>query len=151
MESSNKSDNLVYMCGLGNSFESEAIKGALPRARNNPQKCEFGLYAEQLSGTSFTTERHNNLRTWLYRILPTVGHSNHTDITENEFPFFISDFSKDENMSVSPDQLRWKPFPFPKESEKVDFLHGIFTFCGVGSPDLKVNLIKICNFTISSI
>ena len=143
MESSNQSDNLEYLYGLGNSFESEAVKGVLPKGRNCPQKCEFELYAEQLSGTSFTTERHKNLRTWLYRILPTVGHSNHTAISENEFPYFISDFTKDENITVTPDQLRWKPFPFPKELEKVDFLHGIFTFCGVGSPDLKVNLIEI--------
>jgi len=138
MESSNTSDNLEYLHGLGNHFESEAIKGALPKGRNNPQKCQFGLYAEQLSGTSFTQERHKNLRTWLYRTLPSVGHSNHKAIPDNEFYFFISDFSKNENMDVSPDQLRWKAFAFPKESEKVDFIHGIFTFCGVGSPDLKV-------------
>lgn len=139
MESNNKPDSLEYLHGLGNHFESEVIKGALPRGRNNPQKCEYGLYAEQLSGTSFTQERHKNLRTWLYRILPTVGHSDHTPFSDNEFPNFVSDFRKDENMAVFPDQLRWKAFPFPKESDKVDFIHGISTFCGVGSPDLKVN------------
>ncbi len=140
MESCIRSDNLLYNYGFGNTFESEVIKGALPKGRNNPQKCAFGLYTEQLSGTSFTSARHKNLRTWLYRILPTVGHSKHIEINLNEFPFFVSDYSKDENMTVNPDQLRWKPFPFPKESEKIDFLHGIFSYCGVGSPELKVKL-----------
>jgi len=140
MESSNKLDDLQYNYGFGNTFESEAIKGALPKGRNNPQKCAFGLYAEQLSGTSFTSARHKNLKTWLYRILPTVGHTKHTPIKSEDYPFFVSDFSKDENMEVNPDQLRWKPFPFPKESAKVDFLQGIFTFCGVGSPELKVKI-----------
>ena len=41
-------------------------------------------------------------------------------------------------MTTTPDQLRWKPFPFPKDDEKVDFVKGISTYCGVGSPDLKV-------------
>jgi len=143
METSNKLDELRYNYGLGNTFESEAVKGALPKGRNNPQKCEYGLYAEQLSGTSFTSARHKNLKTWLYRTLPTVGHGTHIEISSEEFPFFISDFSKEENLTVSPDQLRWKPYPFPKESEKVDFLHGIYTYCGVGSPALKVKLFNI--------
>jgi homogentisate 1,2-dioxygenase len=34
------------MNGFGNSFESEAEKGALPLGRNNPQKAPMGLYAE---------------------------------------------------------------------------------------------------------
>eukprot|EP00958_Prasinococcus_capsulatus_P022853 scaffold3281_cov286-Prasinococcus_capsulatus_cf.AAC.5 len=33
-----------------------------------------GLYAEQLSGTAFTAPRTRNLRTWLYRIRPSVTH-----------------------------------------------------------------------------
>ena len=31
--------------------------------QNNPQKCAYGLYAEQLSGTAFTAMRHENRRT----------------------------------------------------------------------------------------
>src|SRR5215813_7462329 len=32
-----------YMSGFGNSFESEALAGALPVGRNSPQKVKFGL------------------------------------------------------------------------------------------------------------
>ena len=39
-----------YMSGFGNSFETEALAGALPIGRNSPQKCRYGLYAEQLQG-----------------------------------------------------------------------------------------------------
>ena len=44
------------MNGFGNEFQSEDPRcpGALPDGRNNPQKCPYGLYAEQLSGTAFT-------------------------------------------------------------------------------------------------
>ena len=46
-----------YMSGFGNSFETEALPGALPVGRNSPQKCAYGLYAEQLSGSPFTAPR----------------------------------------------------------------------------------------------
>ena len=37
------------MSGFGNGFETEALPGALPIGRNSPQKCAYGLYAEQIS------------------------------------------------------------------------------------------------------
>ena len=43
-----------YMSGFGNSFETEALPGALPIGRNSPQRPAYGLYAEQLSGSPFT-------------------------------------------------------------------------------------------------
>ena len=66
--------NAGYMSGFGNGFESEALPGALPVGRNSPQKCPYGLYAEQLSGSPFTAPRVTNERSWLYRIRPTVKH-----------------------------------------------------------------------------
>ena len=36
-----------YMPGFGNDFETEALAGALPQGMNSPQKCAYGLYAEQ--------------------------------------------------------------------------------------------------------
>ena len=64
-----------YMSGFGNSFETEALPGALPVGRNSPQRCAYGLYAEQLSGSPFTAPRGANERSWLYRIRPSVKHS----------------------------------------------------------------------------
>lgn len=45
-----------YLSGFGNEFVSEDPRcpGSLPSGQNNPQKCPYGLYAEQLSGTAFT-------------------------------------------------------------------------------------------------
>ena len=31
-----------YMSGFGNSFETEALPGALPMGRNSPQRCVRG-------------------------------------------------------------------------------------------------------------
>jgi len=67
-------DDFKYQQGFGSHFSSEAVKGALPVGQNSPQKCPFGLYAEQLSGTAFTMPRHSNQRSWLYRIRPSVVH-----------------------------------------------------------------------------
>lgn len=116
---------LEYLSGFGNHFETEAEKGALPKGQNSPQKPPMGLYAEQLSGSSFTAARAENLRSWLYRIRPSVLHSRFTRI-DNRFwrskPF-------DEVISP-PDQFRWDPLPIP--AEPTDFIEGIITFAGNG-------------------
>ena len=64
-----------YMPGFGNDFETEALPGALPQGMNSPQKVNYGLYGEQLSGTAFTAPSHQNERTWCYRIRPSVKHT----------------------------------------------------------------------------
>src|SRR5579883_1216451 len=66
--------SIEYMCGFGNHFASEAIPDTLPFGQNSPQKVARGLYAEQLSGSPFSALRHENLRSWLYRIHPSVLH-----------------------------------------------------------------------------
>lgn len=43
------------MPGFGNDFETEALAGALPQGMNSPQRCNYGLYGEQLSGTGPVT------------------------------------------------------------------------------------------------
>ena len=70
------SEDYKYQSGFGNEFASEDPRcpGSLPHGQNNPQKCEYGLYAEQLSGTAFTAPRLSNQRSWLYRMVPSVKH-----------------------------------------------------------------------------
>ena len=46
-----------YQPGLANEFATEALPGALPVGQNSPQRCPYGLYAEQISGTAFTAPR----------------------------------------------------------------------------------------------
>ena len=50
------------------------LPGALPVGRNSPQRCAYGLYAEQLTGSAFTAPRGDNRRSWLYRIRPSAMH-----------------------------------------------------------------------------
>ena len=49
-----KARALRYQSGFGNTFSTEAERGALPVGRNSPQQAPHGLYAELLSGTAFT-------------------------------------------------------------------------------------------------
>src|SRR5438128_1326137 len=65
---------LNYLSGFGNEFATEALPGALPQGQNSPQRAPYGLYAEQFSGTAFTTPRGANRRSWLYRIRPAAVH-----------------------------------------------------------------------------
>jgi homogentisate 1,2-dioxygenase len=60
--------DLGYESGFGNHMASEAIPGALPQGQNSPLVCPYGLYAEQISGTSFTSPRKLNL--CRFRIYP---------------------------------------------------------------------------------
>lgn len=99
---------LQYQVGFGNHFASEAEEGALPKGQNSPQECPFGLYAEQLSGTPFTYPRAKMQRSWLYRIRPSVTHEPYQAI-EEAFPFYVSEFGGDEGLTITPNQLRWKP------------------------------------------
>ena len=115
-----------YQSGFGNEFASEAIAGTLPVGRNSPQRVAHGLYAEQQSGTAFTAPRHVNRRSWLYRIRPAAMHGTFAPF---EQPAFHNDFGSG---AVTPDQLRWSPLPLPQQP--VDFVEGLYTMAGNGSP-----------------
>src|SRR5882757_8182188 len=117
---------LRYQTGFCNEFATEALSGALPEFRNSPQRCPYGLYAEQFSGTAFTAPRHANRRSWLYRIRPAAVHEpfrrvRHEGVAATFDPH-----------SVSPNQLRWSPLPIPREP--IDFVQGLVTVGGNGSP-----------------
>jgi len=117
---------LQYQSGFGNEFATEAVPGTLPAGRNSPQSVAHGLYAEQLSGTAFTAPRHANRRSWLYRIRPAAVHGAFTPF---EQAAFHNDFGSG---AVTPERLRWSPLPPP--SVPTDFVHGLFTMAGNGSP-----------------
>ncbi len=115
-----------YQSGFGNEFATEALPGTLPEGRNSPQRVAHGLYAEQLSGTAFTAPRHQNRRSWLYRIRPAAMHGPFALFQQLAFH---SDFGTE---PVTPDQLRWDPLPIPARS--TDFVDGLVTMAGNGSP-----------------
>jgi homogentisate 1,2-dioxygenase len=114
----------AYQSGFGNTFSSEALAGALPAHQNSPQRCPYGLYAEQLSGTSFTAPRSSNRRSWLYRILPSTLNGRFSRI---DAPRWSSEFADAE---TPPDPMRWDPLPEP--SSPTDFAQGLVTMAGTG-------------------
>src|SRR5215213_5223077 len=119
-------DALRYMTGFGSHFESEAVPGALPQGRNSPQRPAFGLYAEQFSGSSFTSPRHENRRSWLYRLRPTADHRPFTAYTGA--PLFGGPLSA---KPLAPNRLRWDP---PELPQNTDFVDGLATMLHARAP-----------------
>src|ERR1700737_5160412 len=101
-----------YLSGFGNDFETEALPGALPQGQNSPQRCPYGLYAEQLSGTPFTAPRGANARSWLYRMRPSVKHVGRFSRIDVPFWKTAPHFAA---QALSLGQLRWDPSPIPNE------------------------------------
>jgi homogentisate 1,2-dioxygenase len=118
---------LRYHSGFGNHFATEALPGALPAGRNSPQRPAYGLYAEQFSGTAFTAPRHSNRRSWLYRIRPAAVHGDFSRLDSGHIT------SRFDAVAPSPNRLRWSPPPLPRAP--TDFIAGLATLGGNGSPD----------------
>src|SRR5580704_3895104 len=116
--------------GFGSYLATEAVPGALPVGRNSPQKVPFGLYAEQLSGTAFTAPRHENRRSWLYRLQPSA---NHPPFEPYAGPTLLRS-GPFEEVDPSPNRLRWDPLAYP--SEPRDFVEGLITYGGNGAPSV---------------
>ena len=121
---------LKYMPGFGNHFATEALDGALPKSQNSPQRAPYGLIAELLSGTAFTVKRQENLRTWLYRIRPSV--------LQGKFEALNYDSIKTAPLGddhTSPQQLRWDPMPEIKG--EANFIEGMVTVAANGDAAMR--------------
>lgn len=124
-----------YMTGFGNEFASEALPGALPRGQNSPQRCPYGLYAEQISGTAFTAPRASNARSWLYRIRPSVKHMRH--FTRIDVPGWkTAPQPRSHLAALGP--MRWSPTPVPNEPST--FVSGLRTMTTAGDADLRLGM-----------
>ena len=97
-----------YFPGFGNHVSTAAVAGALPIGRNSPQRPAYGLYAEQLSGTAFTAPRHENRRSWLYRMRPSAEHPPFAPY-ESAARFL----PQPDPAPLAPDRLRWGPIADP--------------------------------------
>jgi homogentisate 1,2-dioxygenase len=118
------------MSGFGNSFETEALSGALPVGRNSPQKVNYGLYAEQLSGSAFTAPRTSNERSWLYRIRPTVRHIGRFGRVDNGH-IRTAPAREDGHVPIGP--MRWSPPSMPQG--KLTFVTGLNTVTTAGDAE----------------
>ena len=104
--------------------------------------CPFGLYAEQVSGAPFTAPRASQRRTWLYRTRPSVTHEPFHPLefgAENLAACFSgggpAGAGGDGGSVLTPNQIRWRPFAMPGAGDPpVDFVRGLATLCGAGSP-----------------
>lgn len=110
----------MYLTGFGNYHQTEALPGALPKNQNSPQLCTYDLYAEQLSGSAFTRQRHVNLRSWLYRTLPSVVHQDYVPY-EKDKPLVFAALQ-------APNPYRWSPPNSPDTT--IDFIDGLFHVAG---------------------
>ncbi|ATR21322.1 Homogentisate 1,2-dioxygenase [Roseomonas mucosa] len=124
---STAANQAAYLSGFGNGFETEALPGALPIGRNSPQRCAYGLYAEQLSGSPFTAPRATNERSWLYRIRPTVTHWGRF----RKIDAGLWRTAPCTEVEMAPAPLRWDPVPLP-EGQGTGFLEGIRTITTAG-------------------
>nr|AAF36489.1 homogentisate 1,2-dioxygenase [Drosophila melanogaster] len=124
-----------YLSGFGSHFssEDERYPNSLPVGQNSPQVCPYKLYAEQLSGSAFTAPRTENMRTWLYRKLPSAAH----------LPF--QPFKGAEYFSQNWDEQPPNP---NQDGKNVNFVEGLHTVCGAGDPRSRHGLaihIYSCN------
>jgi homogentisate 1,2-dioxygenase len=123
-----------YMSGFGNGFETEAVAGALPVGRNSPQKCSYGLYAEQLSGSPFTAPRTSNERSWLYRIRPTLGHWG--CFRKVDVGLWRTAPAAEVDVPIAP--MRWDPIPIP--NERLSFIEGVRTITTAGESSAQAGM-----------
>jgi homogentisate 1,2-dioxygenase len=118
----------AYMNGFGSHFATEAVPGALPVGRNSPQRPAFGLYVEQLSGTAFTAPRHENRRSWLYRMRPSAEHPPYRPY-EGARLFSAANL----HTPLPPNRLRWNPLDLP--DEPTDLVDGMVAMMANGGPE----------------
>jgi homogentisate 1,2-dioxygenase len=124
---------LKYQAGFGNTFQSEAVRGALPVGQNSPQRAPRGLYTEVLSFTAFTAPRAENLSAWVYRLRPSAMQRAHRRIANGFLrsgPFA--------EVETPPSRLRWNPLPIP--AKPTDFIDGLATMAGSGDPAAQAGI-----------
>ncbi len=80
-----------------------------------------------LSGSAFTAPRAENQSTWLYKLRPSAMHGPYKRIADGlvrSGPF--------DEVETPPNRLRWDPFGLPTKA--TDFIDGLATVAGSGSP-----------------
>ncbi len=107
----------------------------MPVGRNSPQHVPFGLYAEQFSGTAFTAPRHENRRSWLYRLRPSAEHPPFTRY--EGAPRFAPGTI---DAPLAPNRLRWDPLPLPGKAADV-VVYG-FLSDGLAMPGIGRRLVE---------
>ncbi len=121
---------IEYQSGFGNEHVTEAEPGVLPTGQNSPQRVTHDLYTEQLTGSAFTAPRADALRTWMYRIRPSVRHV--TALRDIEAGNLCTSPCREGTPPVA--QLRWSPIGVP--DEPLSWLEGLCTLAANGDAHL---------------
>jgi len=135
MTAATSSTERRYQSGFSNEYASEAVPGALPQGRNNPQRGPFDLYTELISGTAFTAPRHENRRTWLYRRQPSVVSGRYQPYAQ---PLWTT--GADREIALPPEPLRWHPQPLDEAAAKADFIDGMRTIAANGDAEAQTGV-----------
>jgi homogentisate 1,2-dioxygenase len=125
--------DLRYLAGFAHEHVTEAVVGAVPHGQFSPQHVPLGLYAEKFSATAFTAPRHENRRTWFYRIRPSVLQGEYA-LAPN--PHWRTAPLMD--MPPPPNQLRWDPLPLGGAAG--DFIAGMVSIAAGGSAALQMGM-----------
>ncbi len=128
-----KIDSLKYLNGFGNEHETEALDGALPKGQFSPQKLNYGLYAEQFNSTAFTAPRHQNRRTWTYRIRPSIAMGDYQSIDNG-----LIRTAPIAEVPAPPNVLRWDALAMPEQP--TDFIDGLITVAANGDANTQVGI-----------
>ncbi|WP_339724331.1 homogentisate 1,2-dioxygenase [uncultured Paraglaciecola sp.] len=128
-----KPSDICYSSGFNNEHESEALPGALPIGQFNPQKCAYGLYAEQFSSTAFTAPRHENRRTWMYRIRPSISMGDYSVIDKG-----LVRTAPLSGAPCPPNVMRWNPQLIP--DTPTDFIDGLITVAANGDAKTQIGM-----------
>jgi homogentisate 1,2-dioxygenase len=124
-----------YMPGFANDFETEALPDVLPQGQNSPQKCNYGLYAEQLSGSAFTQAKPE--RSWCYRIRPSVRHTGR--FSPIDVPHWKSAPHVVPGVN-SLGQMRWDPIPLPEQGAALTWISGMRTVTTAGDVNTQAGM-----------
>jgi homogentisate 1,2-dioxygenase len=126
-------NDLSYSHGFNNEHETEALKGALPIGQFNPQKCPYGLYTEQFSTTAFTAPKHENRRTWMYRIRPSISMGDYSPIDKG-----LIRTAPLNGPPCPPNVMRWNAQPISDTS--IDFIDGLTTMAANGDANTQTGI-----------
>ena len=114
--------------GFGNTHAVEELPGALPPLQSSPRVAPYELYAEQVNATPFTTPRADNVRSWLYRARPSVQRRMFAPLPHASL---ASSFDGVPAINLT----GFAPLALP--AADTDFVDGLATLCGAGSPELR--------------
>ncbi|MBU3001905.1 homogentisate 1,2-dioxygenase [Paraglaciecola arctica] len=128
-----KSNDLCYSYGFNNEHQSEALPGALPIGQFNPQRCAYGLYAEQFSSTAFTAPRHENRRTWMYRIRPSISMGDYSPINKG-----LLRTAPLTGIPCPPNVMRWNAQPISETPS--NFIDGLTTMAANGDVKTQIGI-----------